>query len=54
VTVSDSNVSWDDFFARGKPSLPGGLRFVFERRAYEKALTGVASKQPTRWVVPSD
>ena len=54
VLVGDSNVRWDDFSARGAPALPPDLRFVFERRAYERALAGVELLRPIEWVAPAE
>jgi hypothetical protein len=54
VTVRDTSVRWDDFAARGRPRLPIGLAFDFDRQAYEEALSGVASMAPVEWVALSD
>ena len=39
IDLRRKTVVWHDFFARGSPALPAGLRFEFERLAYEEALS---------------
>lgn len=38
VVIDDRAVRWADFFARGRPPLPNGLSFEFDRVQYETAL----------------
>lgn len=33
-------VVWSDFFARGRPPLPPGLRFEFDQAEYEASIAG--------------
>ncbi len=38
VELSADRTVWQDFFATGRPEIPGGLRFEFDRSEYEAAL----------------
>ena len=49
ITVGPDHVVWSDLFARGRPSLPAGLRFELNRADYEAALDSIAHLPPTQW-----
>lgn len=52
VEVTTERVIWTDFFARGAPELPAGLRFEFDRRQYEEALSSIRDiplLDPSAW-----
>jgi hypothetical protein len=40
VRFIDDTVVWDEFSAQGGPPIPDGLRFEFDREAYEATLAG--------------
>lgn len=54
ISLHEGLVVWSDFFARGLPELPQGLRFEFDRDTYERAIQGVADLQPVDWSIDLD
>ncbi len=51
ILLHDGLVVWSDFFARGLPKLPKGLRFEFDRDAYERTIAGVVDLPPMDWQI---
>jgi len=49
IDVTSTTVVWRDFFARGRPPIPDGLRFEFDRKEYESALAGLDDALPIEW-----
>lgn len=46
IDLRDDVVVWHDFFARGHPPLPPGVRFTFARPAYEATLATIPELVP--------
>jgi hypothetical protein len=51
IDIGDEVVTWSDFFANGRPPLPDGLHFTFDRDQYEHAIAHVIDGEPTRFIV---
>jgi hypothetical protein len=49
ITLTDDRVIWSDFRTRGRPPLPAGLHFEFDRSRYEAVIANVASAPERRW-----
>ena len=51
ITLEAAAVVWFDFFARGIPELPPGLRLEFDRSSYESAIAGLTELPPVDWEI---
>jgi hypothetical protein len=51
IAIEDRQVVWNDFVAGGRPDIPDGLRFEFERSAYEATLADVMQLEPVPYVL---
>ncbi len=49
IELRGKKVVWRDFFARGSPDLPSGLRFEFDRTEYEAALAALPTAPRVEW-----
>lgn len=49
IALTRDSVIWRDFFARGAPDLPKGLRFEFDRTEYENALATLPTAPRLEW-----
>jgi hypothetical protein len=49
IDLFPTTVVWSDFFARGHPPIPAGLRFEFDRKDYEGAIGAIMGVPPIPW-----
>lgn len=49
IELKGERVIWRDFFARGWPDLPPGLRFEFDRTQYGDALAALPTAPRVPW-----
>jgi hypothetical protein len=54
VTMTDDTVVWSEFFARGRPPLPPGLRFEFDPADYEATVEAATTAPERIWTVGND